>query len=196
LYLIKNNKHEKVYSFIAFAMLTGALVLNYGCGKKETIKKTFNLVVELDFPVDASTVTSYDQTQILDVSAQDVDFAKHKEDVISIVLDSVKCYTREYVIPNDNSIQINNGAIKIGSVGGNPADEVTISDVQNINLMAIYEQPAAIKVGLNNAGITKFADLLTNSPYTAQLRFMGDVSAPVSFKMKAKFYFTFQAWIL
>ena len=45
-------------------------------------------------------------------------------------------------------------------------------------------------------GITKFADLLTNSPYTAQLRFMGDVSAPVSFKMKAKFYFTFAAWIL
>lgn len=185
---------KKVYSFIAFAILTGALVLNYGCGKKETIKKTFNLMVELDFPIDASTSTSYNQTQLLDASAQDVDFAKHKEDVISIVLDSVKCYTREYVIPNDNSIQINNAAIKIGSEGG--SDEVTLSDVQNVNLMGIYEQPAAIKVSLNNDGIAKFADRLTNSPYKAQIRFMGDVNAPVQFKMKAKFYFTFAAWIL
>lgn len=185
---------KKAYSLIVATMLVSALVFSYGCGKKKTIKKNFNLEVQVDFPIDATGSTTYDDLQILDASAQASDFAKHKEDVISVVLDSVKYYTREYVIPNDNNLQINNASLKIGAVGGN--DEVTIGQLQNVNLMGVYEEPAMQKLTLDNGGIAKFADRLTKDPYTAQIRLQGDVNNPVNFKIRARFYFTFAAWIL
>jgi hypothetical protein len=52
------------------------------------------------------------------------------------------------------------------------------------------------KLTLDNGGIAKFADRLTKDPYTAQIRLQGDVNNPVNFKIRARFYFTFAAWIL
>ncbi|UPT67118.1 MAG: hypothetical protein M0D57_22395 [Sphingobacteriales bacterium JAD_PAG50586_3] len=184
---------KKVYSFIAFSMLIGVVLLNYGCGEKNTIKKTFKLKGYVEFPVDATTLTNYDQTQILDVSAQASDFAKHRSNLISVVLDSVKCFTREYLTPNDSSVQINNASIKIGAVGG--ADEVLLSAIQNVNLTSIYEKDG-VKANLNNDGIAKFSSRLTSDPYTAQIRLQGDVNQPVNFKIQVNFFFTFAAWIL
>lgn len=185
---------KKVYAISIATALLLVLAFSYGCTGKKTIKKTFHLQVDVDFPIDATTNTSYDQLQILDASAQASDFNSHKKDVISVLLDSVKYYTREYVLPNDNSLQINNASLKIGAVGGN--DEVTLGQLQNVNLMGIYENPNIAKLSLNTDGMAKFADRLTHDPYTAQLHIQGDVNAPANFKIRARFFFTFAAWVL
>jgi hypothetical protein len=183
---------KHIYIKLCLVLALPAYLLLSGCDG-ENIKKKFNLVAEVNFNIDATNNTSYDQVEILDASAQADDFSKYKEDAISVNLDSVKYYTY-YVDPNDNSLQINSAAIKIGSVGG--SDEITLGEVQNLNLMGAFEAPNAAKLTFNADGVAKFSNLLMTNPYPAQIRIVGDVNGNVDFKLRAKFYFTFEAWIL
>lgn len=183
---------KHIYIKLCLAFLPAMLLLA-GCGK--TLKKKFHLVAEVNFDVDATSATSYSYSQVLDAASQSTasDYAKYREDAISINLDSARYYTY-YVNPNDSALQINLANFTIAKPDG--SDELTLGEVQNINLMGAFEEDKALKLNLNSAAISSFANRLMSNPYTAKIRMQGDVNQPSQFGMRVKFYFTFEAYIL
>jgi hypothetical protein len=185
---------KKIHSIAIATILIATIGLNYGCTGKKTIKKTFHMVLELNFDVQDPSNTSYEQIQLLDASGQNTDFAKGKSDLISLGLDSARYYTT-YVVDPTNNQKITSGAVTVSSENGN--ENITLASIQNVNLMSIFEEAASQKLTLDSGGMTKFADLLTSSPNKAKIKFAGAVnSAPTDFRARIKFYVTFTAWVL
>jgi hypothetical protein len=185
---------KKVYSIFAGVLLIPALFLTTGCTDKKTVKKTFNLTFEVLFDVQDQTNTTYQQIALLDASAQSSDFSKNKGEVIAFTLDSARYYTT-YVVDPTTTQQINNAAITVGNEAG--SDAITLGSVANVNLLSVFEEGNAQPLPLNTDGIAKFATMLRSSPNKAWIKFQGDVNqGPVDFKVRVKFYVTFQAYIL
>lgn len=185
---------KHIYTKLCLAIFMAAFIALSGCNGK-TLKKKFNIVAEVNFDIDATGTTAYNNAQVLDAAAQASasDYAKYRKDAISVTLDSARYYTY-YVNPNDTAIQINLANFTIAKPDG--SDELTLGEVQNVNLMGAFEEDKALKINLNSAAISSFSNRLMNNPYTARIGMQGDVNQPSEFGMRVKFYFTFEAYIL